>query len=153
MNGNEFCNFNTSISTPMFKKLIAPEPWMAEQALAVVRIVLGLLVIYHGQEVFNPQLMNEYAGWGPFQGPGGKVMVYIGKSTELLAGVSLFLGVFTRVGALLLIGALTYITFFVGQGRFWYEDQHPFMFVLLGAIYFFYGPGAWSVDRVFKFKI
>ncbi len=134
----------------MFKKLVTSEPWMAQQALAVVRIVLGLLVIYHGQEVFNPQLMNEYAGWAPFQGPAGKVMVYVGKSTELLAGVSLFLGAFTRAGALLLIGALTYITFFVGQGRFWYEDQHPFMFVLLGVIYFFYGPGSWSVDRLFK---
>ncbi|MDZ7650561.1 MAG: DoxX family protein [Cytophagales bacterium] len=64
-----------------------------------------------------------------------------------MAGLLLTAGVFTRIGALFLIGTLGYITFFVGQGNFWYEDQHPFMFVLLGVIYLFYGPGAWSVDR------
>ena len=127
-------------------KFLTPTPLLPDQALAGVRMVLGLLTAYHGLEVFQPELIAQYATWEPFQGPTGKVMVYVGKSTEFLAGISLTLGLFTRVGALLLIGALSYITFFVGHGRFWYEDQHPFMFVLLGVVFLFYGPGAWSVD-------
>jgi putative oxidoreductase len=128
------------------KKLFDPAPILPDKILGVIRIVLGLLTVYHGQEVFQAELMNEYSKWAPFQGSYGKLMVYVGKSCELLAGLLLTAGAYTRIGALFLIGALGYITFFVGQGRFWYEDQHPFMFVLLGVIYLFYGPGAWSVD-------
>lgn len=131
----------------MLRILLSSKPLVADQALAVVRIIVGLLMIYHGQEIFQTKLMNDYATWEQFQGSYGKVLLYLGKSTELLAGLSLFLGAFTRVGALLLIGTLGYITFFVGHGRFWYEDQHPFLFVLLGVVFFFYGPGAWSLDR------
>ncbi|MBK7652664.1 MAG: DoxX family protein [Flammeovirgaceae bacterium] len=129
------------------KKLFDPTPIQPDKILGAIRIVLGLLTVYHGLEVFQSELINEYATWAPFQGSYGKLMVYVGKSSELLAGLLLTAGAFTRVGALFLIGALGYITFFVGQGHFWYEDQHPFMFVLLGVIYLFYGPGAWSVDR------
>jgi putative oxidoreductase len=57
------------------------------------------------------------------------------------------LGWFTRIGAVLIIATLSYVTFFVGHGRFWYEDQHPFMFVLFGVLFFFTGPGSWSVDE------
>ncbi len=78
-------------------------------------------------------------------------MVYVGKSSELIAGVSLLFGLFTRLGSLLTIGTLSYITFFVGNGKFWYEDQHPFMFVLFGLLFLFTGPGAWSIDAlIFK---
>lgn len=128
-------------------KLLGSAPLSPDKALGAIRIILGLLVTYHGLEVFQPNLINEYSTWAPFQGPYGKLMVYAGKSTELLAGLLLTAGALTRIGAFLLIGALGYITFFVGQGRFWYEDQHPFLFVLMGIIYLFYGPGAWSVDK------
>jgi putative oxidoreductase len=63
----------------------------------------------------------------------------------------LFFGFLTRAGALIAMGTLSYVTFFVGHGRFWYEDQHPFMFVLFGLMFIFTGPGAWSVDAlIFK---
>ncbi|WP_373549454.1 hypothetical protein [Haliscomenobacter sp.] len=65
-----------------------------------------------------------------------------------MAGILLTLGLLTRVGALICIGTLAYITFFVGHGKFWYEDQHPFMFVLFGVLFFFMGPGKWSLDAL-----
>lgn len=73
-------------------------------------------------------------------------MVYAGKSSELIAGISLLFGLFTRLGSLLTMGTLSYITFFIGSGKFWYEDQHPFMFVLFGLLFLLTGPGAWSID-------
>jgi uncharacterized membrane protein YphA (DoxX/SURF4 family) len=41
---------------------------------------------------------------------------------------------------------MLYITFVVGGGKIWYEDQYPFLFVLLAMVFFFTGPGKWSID-------
>lgn len=132
-------------------RFFSPTPIYPGQALAIVRIAVGSLLAYHGLEVFNPTLMQEYAQWDTFAGTNALGMVYFGKSAELVAGILLLLGLLTRVGALMAIGTLSYITFFVGSGRFWYEDQHPFMFVLFGLLFLFMGPGAWSLDsRLFK---
>lgn len=129
------------------KTLFSPSPIWPGKGLAFVRIAVGLLMIYHGIEVFRPEMMRGYMDWETFKSPVGKFMVYMGKSSELIAGIGLFLGLFTRVASVILIGTFSYITFFVGHGKFWYEDQHPFMFVLFGVLFFFTGPGAWSVDR------
>jgi putative oxidoreductase len=123
------------------------------KGVAFVRIFVGAMLVYHGQEVFNPEIMNGYLQWETFQSPSSKFMVYAGKSSEFIAGLSLCFGFLTRLGALLAMGTLSYVTFFVGHGRFWYEDQHPFMFVLFGLIFIFTGPGAWSIDAlIFKNK-
>lgn len=128
------------------KALLSPDPRLLKEALATVRIIIGLLLVYHGHEVFDAELMQSYMTWDTFKGDSAAFLVYAGKTSELIAGVLLTLGLFTRLGALLAAGTLAYVTFFVGQGHFWYEDQHPFMFVLFGLLYFFTGPGAWSID-------
>src|SRR5687768_15278710 len=110
----------------------SPAPILLNIAISIVRIVVGLLLIYHGIEIFAPETMNGYLQWDMFKGPYGKFLVYMGKGTEFVAGVLLSLGMLTRVSALMMIGDFSYITFFVGQGRFWYEEQHPFMFALFG---------------------
>ena len=134
-------------------KLLHPAPIRQSEGVAIIRIIIGLLLVYHGQEVFQPKIMETYLGWENFKGTYGKLFVYAGKSAELLAGISLTLGLFTRLGALLCIATLSYITFFVGSGKFWYQDQHPFLFVLFGVLFLFTGPGAWSSDRLwFKSK-
>ncbi len=126
-------------------------PIALSQGIGLVRIILGALIVYHGQEVFNPELMNGYMTWDTFDKSNARLLVYLGKSSELIAGISLLLGLFTRIGALITIGTLSYITFFIGSGKFWYEDQHPFMFVLFGLLFLFTGPGAWSIDAlIFK---
>ena len=123
-------------------------PIALPQGIGLVRIIVGALIVYHGQEVFNPELMNEYMSWDTFDKTNARLLVYLGKSSELIAGISLLLGLFTRIGALITIGTLSYITFFIGHGKFWYEDQHPFMFVLFGFLFLFTGPGAWSMDAL-----
>ena len=130
------------------KQYLSPNPIGGDSSLGIVRIVVGCLMIYHCHEVFRPELMNSYADWEMFKGPGGLFKVYAGKGAELLAGISLALGLFTRAGALMLTGTLGFITFFVGGGRFWYEDQHPFLFVLFGILFLLMGPGAYSLDAI-----
>lgn len=128
------------------KVFFSSEPVALLKAIAVLRMIIGALCLYHGQEIFNRELMQSYLAWDVFQGPMGEIKVYLGKGAEFLAGISLLFGLFTRMGALLVVGTLSFVTFFVGQGRFWYEDQHPFMFVLFGVLFLFTGPGAWSLD-------
>ncbi len=123
------------------------------QGTGIVRVILGALVVYHGQEVFNPALMEEYTTWDAFACPNARLLVYAGKLSELIAGLLLLFGLFTRIGALMVMGTLSYVTFFVGSGRFWYQDQHPFMFVLFGFLFLFTGPGAWSLDGLISNKV
>lgn len=124
----------------------------SQRGVALVRIIIGLLLVYHGQELFHPSVMSTYLEWDMFKGPAGSLMVYIGKSVELVSGILFLIGLLTRPAALVVIGNFLYITFFVGEGRFWYEDQHPFMFALFGLLFLFTGAGAWSVDGLIHVK-
>ncbi len=129
-------------------------PLWQDAGLALVRVVTGFFMIYHGWEVFDKEIMKTYLGWDSFKGFSSPAfMVYMGKTSELIAGLFLLPGLFTRLASLLMIGTMSYVTLFVGHGKIWYEDQHPFMFVLLGLVFFFVGGGRYSIDYlIFKNK-
>ncbi len=130
-------------------KFFSSNPVALQSGLTVVRIIVGAFMIYHGWEVFDAAKMKEYAAWDVFKKfPSAIFMVYLGKGAELVAGIMLAIGWFTRIAAIILIGTMFYISFFVGNGKVWYEDQHPFLFVLLGLVFFFAGGGKYSVDNV-----
>lgn len=132
----------------MKKLLFSSDAIWANQILALMRIVVGLFMIYHGWEVFDKAAMNVYAGWDNFKNNSfGVTLAYIGKTAELIGGICLTIGFMTRLACIILAGTMLYITFVLGHGKIWYEDQYPFLFVLLAAIFFFVGPGSWSVDK------
>ncbi|HEX6845576.1 MAG TPA: DoxX family protein [Chitinophagaceae bacterium] len=129
----------------------SPAPLWQSTGLALVRFAVGIFLIYHGWEIFDETIVNKYLGWDQFKTPSGKFMVYSGKAGEFIAGILFFLGLLTRIACLLTIGVMGYIAFFVGKGIIWYDDQHPFLFVLLGFVFFFTGPGNFSLDKlIFK---
>jgi len=127
-------------------------PLWQNDGIAIVRIIIGFFLIYHGWEVFIPAKMNEYMQWDLFKNSSsGKILVYMGKGSELICGIFFLMGLFTRIAAIILICTMACISFFVGHGKIWYEDQYPFLFVLLGFIFFFTGPGSFSIDsRIFR---
>ena len=137
------------------KRFFSPLPLWRGNGLAFIRIVIGSFLIYHGCEMFDTPAMNEYFKWDMFKDSSlAKLFVYGGKVAELLSGILLALGLFTRIACIILICTLGYIAFFVGHGKIWYEDQYPFLFVVIGFIFFFTGPGSFSLDSViFKNKI
>jgi uncharacterized membrane protein YphA (DoxX/SURF4 family) len=93
--------------------------------------------------------MMEYASWDLFKNTfSPSFLVYTGKSAELVAGFLLFVGLATRVAAIIVMITFIYISFFVGHGKVWYDDQHPFMFVLIAIVFLVTGPGAWSMDEL-----
>lgn len=130
-------------------KFFSLAPLWPTAGLTFIRLAVGFFMIYHGWEIFNEEKMNEYLRWDVFKNSQGrKMLVYAGKAAELISGVLLFVGLFTRVASILLAGTMLYVSLFVGHGKIWYEDQHPFLFVLLGMAFFFYGPGKMSVDQL-----
>ena len=130
------------------KKLFSASPFCQNAGLALIRIIVGLFMVYHGWEVFDEEAMNKYLEWDTFKNPSAKTMIYAGKVAELIAGILLVFGLFTRIAAILVIGTLGYIAFFVGNGQVWADAQHPFLFVLLGLLFFFTGPGKYSLDHI-----
>jgi len=116
--------------------------------LAAIRILVGMLMTYHGKEIFQPDVMAGYQSWDVVQQlPAPVLAVYFGKGLEFVTGICFILGIFTRIAALLMAIDLLFICFVIGKGRFYYEDQHPFLFALLALVYFFAGPGKWSLDQ------
>ena len=137
----------------MKKIFFSADPIWASEILGLMRIIVGIFMIYHGWEVFDKSKIAEYAAWDAFKKFSfPTTIVYFGKGAELIAGLLLAIGFLTRVACLILAGTMLYISFFVGNGIIWYNDQHPFLFVLLAAIFFFAGPGSWAVDKISSSK-
>jgi len=130
-------------------KLFSPLPLLPTAGLTFIRLAVGFFMIYHGWEIFNEGKMNEYLQWDIFKNSQEKkILVYAGKAAELISGLLLFVGLFTRIASILLAGIMLYVSLLVGHGKIWNEDQHPFLFVLLGLVFLFTGPGKLSVDQL-----
>jgi len=133
----------------MIKRLLSYSPVSHEAGISVIRIIVGLFIVYHGWEIFDDETIKGYTERDAFKNYSSPwVMVYLGKAAELISGLLLTFGFLTRVGSIILAFTMLYISFFVGHGKIWYEDQHPFLFVLLALLFFFTGPGKWSIDYV-----
>lgn len=132
--------------------LFSPQPIAQNTALAIVRIIIGAFMIYHGAEIFDRSKMLPYMEWDVIKSlPAPETMLYIGKGLELLTGLCFVVGLFTRAAAIIMAIDMLFICFKVGGGKFWYQDQHPFLFALIAIVFIFTGPVKWSLDkRLFK---
>lgn len=135
-------------------KLLSASPLWQSNGLVLLRIITGLLMAYHGLEIFDSKIMSGYLERDVIKSlPAPKFMVYLGKALELATGICLALGLFTRLSALFMFVDMMFICFKVGHGKFYYEDQHPFLFGLLALVFFFTGPVNFGLDNyLFKEK-
>lgn len=133
------------------KEFFSPGPLMQTVGLTLIRITIGAFLIYHGSEVFSAEKIDRYLQWDIFKTSNGRLLVIAGKAAEFVAGIFFVLGFLTRVASLLTVGVMLYITFILGKGLIWYDDQYPFLFILLALVFFFTGAGKISLDnRLFK---
>ncbi|QHT71858.1 DoxX family protein [Rhodocytophaga rosea] len=131
------------------KKLLSWHGLGQEGGLLVIRLMVGAFMLYHGWEVFDGEKMNGYAKWlTDMQFPSPVLMGYLGKGTEWLSGLLITLGLLTRFACLIMAVTMSIITFGIGEGRIFMQEQHPFLFVVLAMVFFFVGPGRWSLDYV-----
>ena len=118
----------------------------APYALALLRIVAGLIFLEHGTQKFLGFPDGEFAGSGlAFDNPGA----YAGI-VETAAGLLITLGLFTRPAAFIASGtmAVAYWMAHASQNFFPVNNGGDaailYCFVFLDLV--FAGPGAWSID-------
>jgi putative oxidoreductase len=124
---------------------------VSSKGIALVRIVIGILLVFHGSQAFNQQEMAEYGPWMADLGvPFPLVASYIGKALELVGGVCLILGIYMRIATGLLMATFLFITCVMGGGKILTDGQHPFLFFLFSMLFFFSGDSGVSIKRFLK---
>lgn len=117
-----------------------------DQVLAIIRITLGLLLLYVGREMFNAESMKGYTDWlTDLKFPLPKIMAYAGKLAEIAGGITLVLGIGIRWTAIPAMIAMLVINFIMGDGHLWGSTFLAFLMIL---IYFVQGAGIWSVAEI-----
>ena len=116
----------------------------APRLLALLRIVAGLLFLEHAT-------MKLFAFPAPFPMPGPLPPLLMAAGViELVAGLLITLGLFTRIAAILLaIDMLGAIVFVHGRNGFFLPMGFEFALTLLGAFVALAvaGPGEYSIDN------
>ena len=120
------------------------ERW-SPYALAVLRIVTALIFMLHGtQKLFGFPAPPE-SGMPPIFSLFG-----IGGILELVGGLLILVGFFTRPVALILAGemAVAYWMFHAPQGMYPVLNggDAAILYCFVFLLFVFTGPGAWSVD-------
>jgi putative oxidoreductase len=117
----------------------------APMALALLRIVAALLFIEHGTQKFFDFPPSGHGGSFP------SGLFLVAAIIELVGGILLLIGLFTRPAAFIMSGemAVAYWMAHVGRGGFWPINnggETAILFCFVFLYLFFAGPGAWSVD-------
>lgn len=124
----------------MFDRLNAYAP----QALAVLRIMTALLFLAHGT-----QKLFAFPAGG-FQ-PGPDTIFFWAGVIELVTGILIAIGLFTRPAAFIASGTMAFAYFMGHASQNFFPVNNGgdaailFCFVFLYLV--FTGPGAWSVDK------
>ena len=127
----------------MTKTIIDRDRW-AGPALSLLRIVASLLFLLHGT--------SKLLGFPPVPGPAPAIgtLVWFGGVIELVGGLLLLVGLFSRCAAFIMSGemAVAYWMVHAPQSTFPSENKgeaailYCFIFLLIAAA----GPGPWSLD-------
>jgi len=108
-----------------------------------VRVITGLLIFRHSLELFKIEELLEFLTQTKFPFP--IFSGYAAKIIEFTGGIFLTLGFFTKWITSLLAICMYGVIYTMNAGNF-FDGEHPFLFMLLFALFFFNGPGKWSLD-------
>lgn len=117
--------------------------------IALVRIAVGVMLIFHGWQLFERHDMNVFGDLlFNMAMPFPEAMAYTGKIVELTGGVFMILGLFTRLVTAILFLTFMVITFAVGEGKIFSDNQLPFLYAMVCLTFFFAGAGRISIDFI-----
>jgi putative oxidoreductase len=111
--------------------------------LSVLRIIVALLFLEHG--------LQKFFGF-PSAGPPMTSLLYVQGVIEVVGGILLLLGAYTRVVAFILAGDMAFAYFMAHFPRSFFPAVNGGDAAVLYCFVFLYllfaGGGPWSVDRV-----
>src|SRR5262249_50287040 len=122
----------------------------APRLLSIVRILVGLLYMQHG--------LSKHFGFPAPSPQGFQVFSLIGLAgvIEIIGGLMLALGIYTRWAAFVMAGEMA-VAFFIVRNRLSVSlyplvsgGQLEAVYSLFFFMFFLVGGGAWSLDRVRK---
>jgi len=127
------------------------DPWMVGTWTVILRVALGMLLIFHGApKVFEGTagMTEKLTAWGwPLAG----LQSFVATYTEFLGGILLVVGLFTRPAAIMNIGLFAIIVLLFHMNDEFATKEKAVLFLLLSMLVLFFGPGKFSVDH-FIFK-
>jgi putative oxidoreductase len=125
-------------------------PYNLDAALLILRIVLGIVLLYHGV----PKLMNFSATVGGFQTmglPAPSVTAAFALLAEVVGGLLILLGVAVELAALLVIidmlGAIALVHWANGFDFTKGGWEHPFTVLMMAVVLALAGPGRMSIGK------
>ncbi len=125
--------------TSLYANLDKARPYI----LSVLRIVVALLFLEHG--------LQKFFGF-PSAGPSMTPLLDVQGVIEIVGGILLLVGAFTRVTAFVLAGDMAAAYFMAHFPRSFFPSVNSGDAAVLFCFVFFYivfaGGGPWSVDRV-----
>lgn len=125
----------------------SPGVWY--DGIAIVRIMVGIMLIFHGWQLFESHDMGVFSDLlFNMSIPFPEAMAYTGKVIELAGGLLLIVGLFTRLVTALLFVTFLLVTFGLGEGKIFSDNQLPFLYALISLIFFFTGAGRLSIDFI-----
>jgi|ERR1041385_7530839 len=131
----------------MLKRLLTTEV-IFENWLVIIRIIIGVFMAVYGLEISDPEKMKGNVAWlTDIHFPAPVFMAYLGKATELVGGILLIAGLFTRFVSIPLVIDMSVVVIFMGNGKIFGDGQLPFLFLLFFLSFIIYGGGKWSLDN------
>ena len=120
------------------------QKWMP-QMLSILRIVTGLLFMEHG--------LQKFFGF-PAAGPELNTLLWTQGAIELIGGLLLLLGIFTRLVAFIMAGDMAVAYFMAHFPKSFFPVANggdaAILYCFVFLFLFVAGGGAWSVDQSLK---
>jgi putative oxidoreductase len=138
----------------IFKQIINPNP-ISLNVILIVRIIVGVYFIIHGHEFFNTKAMQGFATYlkNDLHFPLPTSFAYLRTGAELFGGIMILLGLFTRVGAFLIMITMLVASFTAGKGDLFGEAEFTIIYATLCFVLVLIGGGKYSVDYVLYNRI
>jgi len=132
----------------MFKKNIFTSNGLWEAGAVILRVVAGLIIFKYGLEIFSADTMKGYTDWlTDLNFPASEAMAYTGKICELVGGLLMAFGLFTRLAAIPLLITMSVIGFVMGEPEFLAADG-SILLLLIFLHFMLVGPGKLSLDHI-----
>lgn len=130
------------------KWLLAGTPF-TKYPLLLLRLLMGILFINHGHELFNKAAMLDFADWldKDLHFPQPLFMAYLRTGAELFGGIMLVLGLCTRLGALLIMITMLVAAFTAGNADLFGDGETTFVFAAIMLSIFLADSDKFSIDH------